>query len=105
MKAIQEEAAATTATTPETLYKCSHLVNEIQITFDYLQEHTASATMTTVATGIPQKHLTRYKRRLQKMGLLWIVAIQKCKVTGRYVQYLTTNPQAIPKQSSQLTLF
>lgn len=67
--------------------------NERQIVFNFLQNHTATASMISEATGIKQKNICRYKRKLQKSGLLWEVERSKCKITGRQAWYLTTNAQ------------
>ncbi len=72
--------------------------------FEYLKKHTATASMVTEATGIPQKCITRYKRDLEKMGLLHEVVKNHCKDTGFRAWYLTTNPDLFPK-SNQLNLF
>ncbi len=76
-----------------------------KIVFDYLQTHVASASMVTDATGVPQKCVTRYKRKLERMGLLKQIKRERCKITGRNVWYLTTNKGLFPKYSLQLTLF
>ena len=72
--------------------------------FEYLKKHTATASMITEATGIPQKCITRYKRDFEKVGLLYEVAKKHCKQTGFRAWYLTTNPDLFPK-SNQLNLF
>lgn len=72
--------------------------------FKYLQKHTATASMVTNATGIPQKCITRYKRDLEKAGRLAEVRKSVCKYTGHKAWYLTTNPGQFP-QSNQLKLF
>lgn len=79
-------------------------VNETQIFFDYLQETIATATMVTAATGIVQKNICRYKRKLEKIGLLWEVEKRPCRITGFYAAWLTTNPELITS-SKQLNLF
>lgn len=76
-----------------------------KIVFDYLQTHVASASMITNATGVPQKCVTRYKRKFERMGLLKQIKRDRCKITGRIVWYLTTNKKLFPKYSLQLTLF
>lgn len=76
-----------------------------KIVFDYLLTHVASASMVTDGTGVPQKCVTRYKRKFERMGLLKQVKRDRCKITGRNVWYLTTNKKLFPKYSLQLTLF
>ena len=64
---------------------------QLQTIFHYLQDHTATASMISKATGIPQKNITRYKKDLEKKGLLKEVAKRKCRLTGFLSWYLTTN--------------
>lgn len=82
----------------------SHIA-QLQIIFRYLQKHIATASMVSVATGVPQKNFTRYKRRLEKAGQLWEIKKALCKETGYKAWYLTTNPDNAPKGSKQLKLF
>ena len=76
-----------------------------KIVFDYLLLHVASASMVTDATGVPQKNITRYKRTFEDAGRLQQIKKDRCKITGRYVWYLTTNKDLFPKIPTQLTLF
>lgn len=68
---------------------------QTQVFYTYLQEHTATASMVTAATGIPQKNICRFKRELEKAGRLWQVDKKLCKHTGFKAWYLTTNPDLI----------
>lgn len=72
--------------------------------FQYLQEHIATASMVSDATGVPQKNICRYKRDLEKSGRLWEIEKKLCKKTGFKAWYLTTNPENAPF-NNQLTLF
>jgi hypothetical protein len=72
--------------------------------FQYLQVHTATASMVTDATGIPQKSICRYKRDLELNGLLYEVVKDNCKITGFKAYYLTTNLDKMPK-SNQYKMF
>lgn len=82
----------------------THEVQE-KIVFDYLLLHVASASMVTDATGVPQKCITRYKRNYEKDGRLVQLKKDRCKITGRNVWYLTTNPKLFPPKPIQLELF
>ena len=74
--------------------------------FNYLKKHTVSCTMASHKLRIAQKCLTRYKRQLECIGKLWQVKKSKCKITRRWVWYLTTDPTKAPKHSvTQLKLF
>jgi hypothetical protein len=75
-----------------------------QTIFEYLKEYTATASMITEATGIPQKSICRYKRDLEKNGLLYEVEKKHCFKTGFKAWYLTTNQDKMPL-SNQLTMF
>jgi len=78
--------------------------SELQLLFQYLQNHIATASMITEATGIPQKNICRYKRQLEKAGKLWEVEKKKCRETGFEAWYITTNPTYV-SSSKQLSLF
>lgn len=75
--------------------KDSHFEQQIRIFRTYLKNHTATCTMASEATGIPQKCLTRYKRTLQRAGQLIELFTSECKITGRKAAYLTTNENLI----------
>ena len=78
--------------------------NQLQTIFQYLQKHTATASMVTDATGVPQKCICRYKRDLEKTGRLWETVKATCKKTGFKAYYLTTDENKMPI-NSQLKLF
>jgi|GEM_PF-441583 len=68
------------------------LQNQLKTMFQYLQENTATASMVAEATGIPQKNICRYKRKLQLAGKLWGIERKSCCLTGFNAWYLTTDP-------------
>lgn len=72
--------------------------------FQYLQNHIATASMVTDATGIPQKCITRYKRDFEKLGILAEVKKAYCKKTNHLAWYLTTNKKEYPT-SNQIEMF
>ena len=78
--------------------------SQLKTIFQYLQEHIATASMVSAATGIPQKNICRYKRDLEKAGRLWEIEKMLCKKTGFKAWYLTTNPEQAPF-NNQLNLF
>ena len=51
---------------------------QLKTIFNFLQSHTATASMVADATGVPQKSICRYKRDLQKRGLLYEVKKGLC---------------------------
>lgn len=79
--------------------------NQLQTIFQYLQQNVATASMIADATGIYQKNICRYKRDLEKAGLLWEVEKTTCKKTGFKAWYLTTDANKAPNCSPQLNLF
>ncbi len=84
--------------------KDTEFKTQLKTIFQYLQEHIATASMVSVATGIPQKNICRYKRDLEKAGRLWEIEKKLCKHTGFKAWYLTTNPDKAPF-NNQLNLF
>lgn len=86
--------------------RCKNTVfgNQLKTLFLYLQDHIATASMIAKVTGIPQKNICRYKRDLEKAGLLWEVEKKKCKETGFKAWYITANSNFLSK-SKQLSLF
>lgn len=84
--------------------KFKHFKTQLKTIFEFLKEYTSTASMVSEATGIPQKSICRYKRDLEKKGLLYEVVKMRCKVTGFKAWYLTTNTELFPK-SNQLKMF
>lgn len=77
---------------------------QLGIIFEYLQKHVATASMVSEATGIPQKNFCRYKRDLERSGLLAQVNRSACKLTGFPAWYLTTDKTKFPpKQQLRLS--
>lgn len=75
--------------------KDKYFKREKKLFFNYLQENTATSSMASAALGIPQKNLTRYKRELEKAGLLMVVCTSICRVTKHRADYLTTSDKII----------
>ena len=65
--------------------------SQLKTIFHYLQEYTATASMVSKACNIPQKNICRYKKDLEKKGLLKEVIKSKCRLTGFPAWYLSTN--------------
>lgn len=84
--------------------KDNQFKNELQTIFEYLKYNVCTASMLSEITGIKQKNICRYKRDLEKIGLLVEVEKTYCKTTGFKAYYITTNPELIP-QSKQTKLF
>ncbi len=77
---------------------------QLQTIFYYLKTYVATASMVAAATGVPQKCITRYKRDLEKRGLLWEVEKKMCQETSFKAWYLTTNPDDAPTDN-QINIF
>lgn len=78
--------------------------NQLKTIFNYLQNHIATNTMVSVATGIPQKNICRYKRDLEQLGSLAEVKKSYCKITKHLAWYITTNANSFSKPN-QYKLF
>lgn len=78
---------------------------QVKTIFEYLKTHTATASMIAQATEIPQKNICRYKRDMEKAGILWEIEKNTCNVTGFKAWYLTTDAKKAPSQSNQLKFF
>lgn len=72
-------------------------ISQERTIFQYLQIHTATASMVSSVLNIPQKNITRYKRNLEQRGLLYEVEKKLCKVTGFKAWYLSTSQLSNPK--------
>jgi hypothetical protein len=77
---------------------------ELKTIFEYLKENVCTASMLSEATGIKQKNICRYKRDLEKKGLLQESYKSYCKTTGFRAWYITTNPEFF-QMSNQTKLF
>ena len=79
--------------------------NQLQTIFQYLSKHVVTATMLSEATGVPQKNICRYKKDLEKRGLLMEIEKKYCKKTGFRAWYITTDETKFIKADPQLKLF
>lgn len=80
------------------------LENQLERFYTYLQENTVTSTMASKALAIPQKNLTRFKRKLEIANRLWEVDYKYCEHTGHLAWYLSTNPNLKPFDN-QLKMF
>lgn len=64
---------------------------QLKTIFNFLQDNTSTASMVSKACNIPQKNICRYKKDLEKKGLLKEVAKRKCRLTGFPAWCLSTN--------------
>lgn len=88
----------------DNIYKTSS--TQLQTIFEYLNTRIATATMVSIATGIPQKSICRYKRDLEKRGLLTEIEKKLCQITKFRAWYITTDKtKFIQKTNNQTKLF
>lgn len=66
----------------------------------YLLTRLATATMTAIDLNIYRPNMCRHKKELEKKGLLVVVCVSKCRVTGFKAQYLTCSPEIIERLKS-----
>lgn len=78
---------------------------QLQTIFHYLQEHIATNSMISAATGLPKGNICKYKRNLELAGKLWEVEKTTCEETGKKAWYLTTDPDKAPDNSNSLNQF
>jgi len=83
--------------------KDKYFKNQKDTIFLHLQDHVATASMIAAETGISQKNICRYKRDLERDGLLKEVKKAVCKQTGFKAWYLTTNPSVVPHSDQTST--
>ncbi len=79
---------------------------QLQTIFEYLSTRIATATMISIATGIPQKSICRYKRDLENRGLLVEIEKKLCKATKFRAWYITTDKTKFTQKiNNQIQLF
>ena len=90
------------------LLKCDnkdkHLNGQLFRLHEYLFNHTASRFMAAIDTGIPIQNICRYCRVLSKSNSIAVAKLDRCRVSGQWVEMLTTNPENFPPKI-QLTLW
>jgi hypothetical protein len=74
-------------------------VTQYKTVYWYLYHNTASRFMVAVCAGIPIQNVCRYVDALRKSNSIAIVRIDKCKISGEMVEFLSTNPDNFPKDN------
>ncbi|MFW5886368.1 MAG: hypothetical protein ACOCUL_01300 [Bacteroidota bacterium] len=101
----QEKGSRPVATTQhKRCRKDNHFASQLRITRDYFTAKTASRYMAAIETGIPIQNVCRYVDMLRKQDAIAILRIDKCAISGEYVEFLSCNADLFPK-SKQLKLF
>lgn len=85
--------------------KSNGFQTQLQTIFAELQKCPVTASMLSDTTGVPQKNICRYKRDLERCGMLWEVKKATCQKTGYMAWYITTDPTQAPQKPEQLKLF
>ncbi len=85
--------------------KDTHSKTELQRFYELLHAKPLTCTQACTALGIPQKHLTWLKRRLEKAGMLAEINQCYCPITGRLAALITTDSAIIAKIPTQTSLF
>lgn len=75
--------------------KYTQFTTELKTIFEYLKENVCTASMLSEATGIKQKNICRYKRDLEKKGIVKELYKTNCKTTGFKAWYITANKDVI----------
>jgi len=70
--------------------------NEKLLLAEYLHHAPVSIWMAAYALKIERANCTRYKAQLEKQGVLRVVKIAPCQISGEHVQYVTTNAEFFP---------
>lgn len=71
---------------------------QMQRFYDFLLTVATSCSHAAAMLQIPQKTLCRRKRELEKAGLLMVIGLIRCPVTGRMVQQITTDQNQFKTQ-------
>ena len=66
-----------------------------QIVFDYWLTHTATMSMVSAKTGVPQKNITRYVADFRDEKRITLICKTHCKITGFRAGFYSTNPEQI----------
>jgi hypothetical protein len=79
--------------------------DEMSLFYEYLSDKITSCTDASKVLNIPQKHLTRYKRKFQQAGTLQVVKMNRCPHTRRWVQFITTDKSKFVQPVQLPTIF
>lgn len=77
---------------------------QLKVVFEYLKQNTASRFMVAVATGIPLQNVCRHVDKLFKSNSIAIIRKDQCRISGRFVGFLTTDKTKFP-ESKQISMF
>ena len=86
------------------LNKVTIPLTQLQTIFYYLRDHVATATMVSTQTGVPRRNICRYKRALEKAGLLAEIDKDYCVETGFKAWYISTDDELVDLFSKRIKL-
>lgn len=98
MKAVNPNNSLTSQS-KDNYYLC-----QLKIVRQYFFENSASRFMAAVDTQIPIQNICRYVDKLKDSFSIEIVRKDKCRISGEWVEFLSTNPEMFPPEN-QLNLF
>jgi hypothetical protein len=91
---------------PDFLHKGQGKGNDKARFYKHLLDNPCTCTQAALALQVPQKSCTRYKRQLEELGILAVIKLVRCPITGfNHVQLLTTDKALFPEQPKQLDLW
>ena len=79
-------------------------LNQLKRVNEFLSKNSASRYMVSVYTGIPIQSVCRRVVELFDSESIAIVRKDKCKISGHWVEFLTTDPDKFP-EDYQLNIF
>ncbi|WP_247237757.1 hypothetical protein [Telluribacter sp. SYSU D00476] len=84
--------------------KDKHFASQLHKVNAHLKIAPASRFMVAVDTGIPIQNVCRYVKMLADHNNVAVAKKAKCKISGEWVEFLTTDPTKFPT-SNQTSLF
>jgi hypothetical protein len=84
--------------------KDNKYIAQLKVVSEYLRQNEASRLMVAIDTGILIQNVCRHVSTLQKANSIAVIRKDICRISGRFVEFLTTDKAKFPK-SEQLILF
>lgn len=80
----------------------SNLIQKQKV-YSFLLHNSCSRWMVAEGLDIPLQNVCRYVDELRTQGRLWVVKKAVCSISGRFVEFVSCNPDL--RDKSQLQLF
>ena len=84
--------------------KDNKFLTQLKVVREYLRTNEASRFMVAVNTGITIQNVCRHVKTLFDNNSIVVIRKDKCKISGKQAEFLTTDPAKFPK-TGQLDLF